>query len=141
MHELLHRLGRGDAKIMDMCASAHRAWEEFFVELNGADVGTLAARLGFFQPTIVKIFDSPSLGESMMPWTAFAALYDINGGWNGNSKRAAELVEAFARSNCSREVKDEARSAAISYELEKHVDAPFNPQPPPQRATKNGWRR
>jgi len=118
MHELLHRLGRGDARIMDMCARAHSSWSEFFTELQGCDSGTLAARLGFFQPTIMKIFDSPSLGESMMAWTAFAALYDIENGWGDNRKRALELVEAFSRSNCSKEVKDEARSAAISYELE-----------------------
>jgi len=30
------------------------------------------------------------------------------------------LAEAFARSNCSKEVKDEARSCVISYELEAH---------------------
>jgi hypothetical protein len=119
MHELLHRLGRGDSRIMDMCSRAHHEWVQFFHELEGADVGTLSARLGFFQPTIARIFDSPSLGESMMAWTAFAALYDINGGWNGNRQRALDLVAAFARSNCTKEVKDEARSAAISYDLEQ----------------------
>lgn len=118
MHELLERLGRGDTRILEMCARANREWREFFTELETADVGTLSARLGFFQPRIQQIFDSPTLGESMMAWTAFAALYDTQNGWGGNERRARELVAAFASSNCSSEVKSEARSAAISYELD-----------------------
>ena len=124
MHELLERLGRGDTRIMAMCANAHQAWTEFFSELHTADVGTLSARLGFFQPTVAKIFDSPGLGESMMAWTAFASLYDTKSGWGENEKRALELFSAFAKSNCTSEVKSEARSAAISYELDKHPNFP-----------------
>ena len=119
MHELLERLGRGDTRILDMCARANAAWIAFFQELHTADVGTLSARLGFFQREIVKIFDSPTLGEAMMAWTAFAALYDTQTGWGPNQRRAGELIDAFARSNCTEEVKSEARSAAISYELDK----------------------
>ncbi len=119
MHELLERLGRGDTRILDMCARANQAWLDFFNELETADIGTVSARLGIFQPTIEKIFDSKSLGESMMAWTAFAALYDTQSGWGRQEKRAFEMVGAFARSNCTAEVKSEARSAAISYELER----------------------
>jgi len=119
MHELLERLGRGDTRILDMCARANQAWSAFFTELQSADIGTLSARLGFFQPTVQKIFESPTLGESMMAWTAFANLYDTKTGWGPNEKRALELYAAFARSNCSAEVKDEAKAAAISYELDK----------------------
>jgi hypothetical protein len=121
MHELLERLGRRDTRILDMCASANDAWTAFFSELHTADVGTLSARLGFFQRDIVKIFDSPTLGESMMAWTAFANLYDTQTGWGQNQRRAVELIDAFAHSNCSAEVKAEARSAAISYDLEKQM--------------------
>jgi hypothetical protein len=124
MHELLERLGRGDAAILGMCARADQAWTAFFAELQSADVGTLSARLGFFQPTIVQIFDSSSLGESMMAWTAFANLYDTKAGWGANEQRVMELVTAFARSNCSNEVKAEARSAVISYELDRHPNYP-----------------
>jgi hypothetical protein len=124
MHELLQRLGRGDTRIIEMCARANGAWSAFFAELDGADVGTLAARLGFFQRDMQQIFDSPSLGETMMPWTAFAALYDTDRGWGGNERRALELVSAFAASNCTDEVKAEARSAAISYDLDKHPAFP-----------------
>lgn len=124
MHELLERLGRGDTAILDMCARADQAWTAFFAELQSADVGTLSARLGFFQPAIVKIFDSPSLGESMMAWTAFANLYDTKVGWGANEQRVMELVTAFARSNCSAEVKAEANSAVISYELDRRPNFP-----------------
>lgn len=124
MHELLQRLGRGDARILDMCARAHTAWADLLEELRTADVGTLSARLGFFQPAMERIFESPSLGQTMMAWTAFAALYDTQTGWGGNERRALELVTAFANSNCSDEVKSEARSAVISYELDKHPDFP-----------------
>jgi hypothetical protein len=124
MHELLERLGRGDPAILDMCARADQAWTAFFSELEAADVGTLSARLGFFQPAIVKIFDSPSLGESMMAWTAFANLYDTKVGWGANERRVLELVTAFARSNCSAEVKAEAKSAVTSYELDRHPNFP-----------------
>ena len=124
MHELLERLGRGDAAILDMCTRADRAWTDFFAELQTADVGTLGARLGLFQPAVVKMFDSASLGESMMAWTAFANLYDTKTGWGDNEKRVLELVAAFATSNCSAEVKAEARSAVISCELDKHPGFP-----------------
>ena len=124
MHELLQRLGRGDARILDMCARSHTAWVDLLDELRTADVGTLSARLGFFQPVIERIFESPSLGQTMMAWTAFASLYDTEKGWGGNERRALELVTAFANSNCSDEVKSEARSAVISYELDKHPDFP-----------------
>lgn len=124
MHELLQRLGRGDARVLEMCAKANQAWTDFFEELRTADVGTLSARLGFFQPTIEKIFESPGFGETMMAWTAFANLYDTQAGWGANEQRALELIAAFARSNCSEEVKSEARSAVISYELDKHPNAP-----------------
>ncbi|MBL8530493.1 MAG: hypothetical protein JNK94_02055 [Hyphomonadaceae bacterium] len=118
MHELLERLGRGDTRLIEMCQRANHAWREFLDELNGAETGTLAARLGFFQPTIERIFESPTLGQTMMPWSAFAVLYDTQNGWGPNLQRARQLAEAFAASNCSKEVKDEARSCVISYELE-----------------------
>lgn len=119
MHELLERLGRGDTHLIEMCQSANRAWRDFLDELNGADTGTLAARLGFFQPSIERIFESKTLGQTMMPWSAFAVLYDTQHGWGSNLQRAHQLAEAFAASNCSKEVKDEARSCVISYELEQ----------------------
>lgn len=118
MHELLERLGRGDVRLIQMCQEANQAWREFFTELNGADTGTLAARLGFFQPKIERIFESKTLGQTMMPWSAFAVLYDTQAGWGPNRERALQLAEAFARSNCSQETRDEARSCVISYELE-----------------------
>ncbi len=130
MHELLERLGRGDTRLIEMCRQANQAWADFLNELNGADTGTLAARLGFFQPTFKRIFESETLGQTMMPWTGFAGLYDTQQGWGGNLERARQLAEAFARSNCSEEVRSEARSAVISYELE----LPARPGvPPPKR--------
>lgn len=119
MHELLERLGRGDVRLIEMCQQANRAWVDFLTELNGADTGTLAARLAFFQPTIEHVFESKTLGQTMMPWSAFAVLYDTREGWGANKDRALQLAEAFARSNCSQEVRDEARSCVISYELEQ----------------------
>ncbi len=124
MQELLERLGRGDTNIMAMCQEANRAWTDFLDELRGADTGTLAARLGFFEPTFARIFGSQRFGQNMMTWTGFAALYDTRTGWGQNLDRAKQLAEAFARSNCSAEVKSEARSCVISYELEGHVQAP-----------------
>jgi hypothetical protein len=124
MHELLERLGRGDTRILEMCRAANQAWSQFLNELESADTGTIGARLGFFQPNMEKIFESKTLGQTMMPWTAFASLFDTQAGWNGKEKKALQLIQAFACSNCSEEVKSEARSAAISYELDKHPDFP-----------------
>ncbi len=124
MHELIERLGRGDTRITEMFGRAHNAWRDFLTELEGADTGTLGARLGFFQPQFEKIFDSRTLGQSMMPWTGFASLFDTQNGWGQNLPRAIQLIQAFARSNCSAEVKEEARSAAISYSLDKHPEFP-----------------
>ena len=121
MHELIERLSRGDMRLVEMCREANRVWIEFLDELRPADTGTISARLGFFQPTFIKIFDSDKLSETMMPWTGFAALYDTKNGWGDNLDRALQLAEAFARSNCSEEVRSEARSAVISYELEPHM--------------------
>jgi hypothetical protein len=127
MQELLERLGRGDANIMAMCQEANRAWVDFLNELHGADSGTLSARLGFFEPQFTRIFGAKSFGQNMMAWTGFAALYDTQNGWGQNLNRAKELAEAFSRSNCSTEVKSEARSCVISYELERHVQTPSQP--------------
>lgn len=123
MHELLERLGRGDVQLIEMCQRANHAWRAFLDEMSGADTGTLAARLGFFQPSIERIFESQTLGQTMMPWSGFAVLYDTQQGWGSNLQRARQLAEAFAASNCSKEVKDEARSCVISYELESQTDA------------------
>ena len=144
MHELLERLGRGDTRILDMCARANAAWNDFFAELHGADAGTVSARLGFFQPSVVGIFDSPTLGESMMAWTAFANLYDTQSGWGANGRRAVEMYIAFQGSNCTAEVKSEAKSAAISYEIDKLPGFPVDhggaPPPPAEDHKKRGWR-
>jgi hypothetical protein len=118
MHELLERLGRGETQVIDMCQEANRTWVAFLEELRAADTGTLSARIGFFPPTFHRIFGSAAFGDNMMPWTGFAALYDTNNGWGPNLERAQQLAEAFARSNCSEEVRSEARSAVISYQLE-----------------------
>ena len=136
MQELLERLGRGDTRIMDMCQEANRAWLDFLEELRGADTGTLSARLGFFEPTFARIFGSDKFGQNMMPWTGFAALFDTHAGWGSNLERAKQLAESFARSNCSAEVKSEARSCVISYELEGHVHMPPPPGPEPQQQQK-----
>jgi hypothetical protein len=133
MHELLQRLGRGDTRLITMCQQANRAWADFLEELRGADTGTLAARLAFFEPNFNRIFESETLGQTMMPWTGFAALFDIERGWGDNKQRALQLADAFAQSNCSAEAKSEARSAVISYELEQ---APPPSQAPPKR---RGW--
>ncbi len=123
MHELLERLSRGDTRIIEMCREANRVWVDFLDELRPADTGTISARLGFFQPTFHRIFESSELGQTMMPWTGFAALFDTKSGWGDNLDRALQLAEAFTRSNCSEEVRSEARSAVISYELEREMQA------------------
>jgi hypothetical protein len=129
MHELLERLGKGDTRVMDMCREANRTWVDFLEELRAADTGTLSARLGFFPPAFHRIFGSAAFGDTMMPWTGFAALYDTARGWGDNIERARQLAEAFSRSNCSEEVRSEARSAVISYELEGALRPPGGPPP------------
>lgn len=135
MHELLQRLGRGDMRLIQMCQDANRSWSDFLQELSTADTGTLAARLKFFEPTFKTIFESETLGPTMMPWTGFAALYDIDRGWGDNEQRARQLADAFALSHCSHEAKSEARSAVISYELEQAMPPPSGAAP--QR--RKGW--
>lgn len=136
MHELLQRLGRGDTRLIEMCQQANRAWADFLEELQTADTVTLSARLQFFQPRFKQIFDSETLGQTMMPWTGFAALYDTDRGWGDNKQRALQLAQAFATSHCSTEVKSEARSAVISYELEQGAQPQFEQAP---SKPKRGW--
>lgn len=128
MHELLERLGRGDTKILEMCQRANQAWRDFLTELETADTGTLSARLGFFQRDMERIFESKPLAHNMMPWMGFSCIHDSQSGWGGNERRALELVQAFSSSNCSEEVRSEARAAAISYELDKHPNFPKGQQ-------------
>ena len=128
MHALLERLGRGDTKVIDMCKEANSAWLAFFEELATADTGTLSARLGFFQRDFHRIFGNTAFGDNMMAWTGFAALYDTNTGFGANIEKARQLAEAFSRSNCSEEVRSEARSAVISYELEPAPQAAAPPK-------------
>jgi len=138
MHELLQRLGRGDTRLIEMCQEANRAWTDFLEELRTADTGTLAARLQFFEPNFKRIFESETLGSTMMPWTGFAALFDIERGWGENKQRALQLAQAFAQSHCSHEAKSEARSAVISYELEEGPTSP--PSPAPEKKQRRlGW--
>ena len=61
--------------------------------------------------------------------------YDTKSGWGANERRAVETCIAFAQSNLSHEVKSEARSAAISYELDKLPGFPTDEyrQPQPDR--------
>lgn len=136
MHELLQRLGRGDTRLIQMCQQANGAWTDFLEELRTADTATLSARLQFFQPEFKRIFDSETLGQTMMPWTGFAALYDTDRGWGENKQRALQLAQAFAQSHCTTEVKSEARSAVISYELEQSAQPSFDPSP---QKPKRGW--
>lgn len=124
MHELLERLGRGDTEVLEMCRKANQAWLDFLNELETADTGTLSARLGFFQRDFHRIFGSAAFGDNMMAWTGFAALYDTHVGFGGRLDKARQLAEAFSRSNCSEEVRSEARSAIISYGLEGQGMAP-----------------
>ncbi len=136
MHELLQRLGRGDTRLIQMCQQANRTWIDFLDEVRMADTVTLSARLQFFQPTFKQIFDSETLGQTMMPWTGFAALYDTDRGWGENKTRALQLADAFARSHCTVEVKSEARSAVISYELEQQATSQFEQS---SQKPKRGW--
>lgn len=129
MHELLERLGRGDTQVLEMCRKANQAWLDFFQELETADTGTISARLGFFQRDFHKIFGNSAFGDNMMAWTGFAALYETNGGFGARLEKARQLAEAFSRSNCSEEVRSEARSAIISYGLEAVGAAPAQQQP------------
>ena len=94
------------------------------------------------QPQMMKLFDSATLGESMMAWTAFANLYDTQRGWGDNAKRVVDLYISFQRSNCSAEVKEEARSAAISYEIDKLPGFPHaGAAAPPVDDDRSGKRR
>ena len=135
MHELLQRLGRGDTRLIEMCQQANRAWADFLEELRQADTVTLSARLQFFEPNFKRIFESETLGPTMMPWTGFATLYDIERGWGDNKQRAMQLAQAFAMSHCSQEAKSEARSAVISYELEEAAPPPSAPE----KQRRRGW--
>jgi hypothetical protein len=118
-----------------MCQEANRSWSDFLDELRTADTGTHAARLQFFEPNFKRIFESETLGSTMMPWTAFASLFDTDRGWGENKNRALQLAEAFSLSHCSQEVKSEARSAVISYELE---GATASPSGEPDRQRRRG---
>jgi hypothetical protein len=122
MRDMLHSLFYGDPLTLDRYKQAHRAWADFFTELETADVGTVSARLYFFQPVVEKIFGGREIGHSMMAWTAFAAMYDGKGGWGAHERRARELVAAFEASICSPEVKAEARDAAAFYKIQPHPE-------------------
>jgi hypothetical protein len=54
-----------------------------------------------------------------MAWSGFGALYSIQAGFGDNRALARKLVDAFAKSSCSLEVKSRARDAALLYHLDE----------------------
>ena len=119
MHETLEELLKGDDDIVGFYVTAKEKWPELFQSMQQDPVQDWARWLTVQQ---VAFFERQCggrrLGQEVMVWSSFAVLYSTQVGFGGNKALAIKLVEAFAKSGCSVEVKSKVRKALISYDLD-----------------------
>lgn len=116
MLDIIDRLKKGDREIADCFAAAEKKWSTIS-NISAMNVKTLAELLQSIQNDFESLCKNRNLGKSIMAWSAFAHIYTPSGGFGNNQKCAENLAQAFEASNCSFEVKSEAKDAARLYGL------------------------
>ena len=123
MHYSLEELMAGNREIVGHYQRANAKWQEFFQTHRALGVKDWAQwltdqQLSFFEHQC----GGRLLGQEVMAWSGFATLYSTQVGFENNRPAAKRLVQAFAASMCSLEVKSHARAAALSYHLDDEED-------------------
>jgi hypothetical protein len=118
MHYTVEELLKGNSKVARYYQVAKQKWDEFFETHRGQDVTEWAKWLTEQQ---IIFFEHEcggrGLGQEVMAWSGFGVLYSVQAGFADNRVLARQLVDAFAKSTCSLDVKSKARDAALSYHL------------------------
>jgi len=111
-------LMQGRSEIAEAFKISEKFWSEFFETAPRGDVDSLAKNLSDAQFKYENVLDmNRGLAKELMPYTAFASLYDEGAGFDDNEPLAQELAIAFEQSMCSLEVKFSARRAAALFHL------------------------
>jgi hypothetical protein len=124
MITLIKMLMAGKQDVVAKFIAAEDFWNNFFKAHRDSDVKTLADALGQHQEEFETKLDwHRDLAKQIMPYTCLAYLYDEQGGFADNRELADRIVEAFAGSICSTEVKWSAEEAAKRFGLERRQPA------------------
>ncbi|MGA8171662.1 MAG: hypothetical protein WB816_12650 [Methylocystis sp.] len=118
MHYTLEGLLHGDSKIFEHYQAAKRKWILFFETHKNQSASEWAKWLAAEQITFFeRRCGGRSLGQEVMAWSGFGALYDTEVGFGENLATARKLAAAFALSMCCAELKKRAEDAAASFHV------------------------
>ncbi len=121
MRETTEQLLQGNASVPRYYEAAKRKWDDFFETHRGLGVGEWARWLTDEQ---ISFFEhrcgGRDLGQEIMAFSGFGALYNRRTGFEGTRELAKKLAEAFEGSGVSLEVKSLANKAAKSYDLDEN---------------------
>ncbi|WP_434025714.1 hypothetical protein [[Pseudomonas] boreopolis] len=115
MQQILEHLKNGNPEITQFFVEAEELWTTLLADIDAVSITDLAERLHVKQPAFERICDDRHLGKILMAWSAFPHFYSCEVGFDENGKRAHKLMQAFANSFCSVEVKHAAKDAAEMY--------------------------
>ena len=118
MHYTLEKLLEGDEEVIGYYQTAKNKWGELLAENRDGSVSDWARWLTMEQHFFEQECGSRWVGQEIMVWSGFAALYTTTSGFDENWPLARKLAGAFERSMCSIEVKSTARRAAASYSVD-----------------------
>lgn len=118
IQELFEELKNGNQKIVDMFVNVEALWNEALSNIENLSEAEIADILSNKQWDVEQIFNSRSLGKSIMPWSAFSHLFSEGSSDDDRGSSAQKLANAFQQSTCSIEVKAAAKEAAKVYRVE-----------------------
>lgn len=120
MIDIISDLLRAPDDLSNQMQQAKAFWEDFFSKHGGDSVADLAKALAVAQMRVERLFRDRARGKEMMPISALGTLYLADEGWQTNGKDfPRKLMQAFAQSMCSLEVKSSAESAVKMYWLDE----------------------
>lgn len=113
MKKIIENLMEGNQNVPTFFQSAAIKWKEFLADISEINDDVLASRLTAGQYWFEDNCGGRWLGQEIMAITGFAAVNkidDIDAGKNSD-----KLADAFIKSDCSGELKANARRAATNY--------------------------
>lgn len=113
----------GDTNILDYYQRAQQLWEEIKQSDKFTNVDTLAKELSFVQTQFELECGGRMLGQEIMTFVGIGQFYSIASGFEDRDfEDAIKVKNAFARSNCSLEVKWHAEEAAKIFGLSENEE-------------------
>ncbi|MGE5301451.1 MAG: hypothetical protein ACM3MB_10925 [Acidobacteriota bacterium] len=108
----------GDERIMHYCRSAKEKWSVIIEKHPSFDLDNLSEELSSSQPWFEENCGGQKLGQEIMVTVGIGQFYTSKKGFDSdNLKKARAIYEAFKRSNCSTEIKEEVDKIAADYRL------------------------